>query len=260
MGMSGAMLESYYRNNVSERAIINGQYYGSGRMIANYHNAKEEFNDGGVLPEVVVKGNIWGWRDWRDKMAKKYGVNNPLDMAAFNGFIHSQNMRNPYARAASYGYMPFNPEAIGLTLSLNVFGISGISGSVNFGIVGQQAGIWYSTGVGAGSPDVSGGISLFMAEYHGIEGATLSSYMGEGDAFSGSLGPIGSIYGLPVSLAGSYGRGFDASGVTSWSTYSGGLSIGNPNINWSSIRGKTYVLGGIINGSYQRTYSGLIWP
>lgn len=131
-------------------------------------------------------------------------------------------------RAAKAGYLPFRPDAAGLTFNYNLIGISGGAGSITIGYVGNDFGIWTTNGVGIGSPDASWGISFFNAEYRGDGVPTMESFMGTGK--SGGLG-IG-----PFSVG--YSQGLNSQGAPVWHSYSGGVGIG----------GRTFT---IVSGQYQ---------
>lgn len=134
-------------------------------------------------------------------------------------------------RAFELGYMPYNPDAMGVSINYNLVGLNGGAGSLNMGVFPKSGefGIWTTNGFAMGTPDLSVGISFFNAEYKGLGVADMQSYMGYGRGGSGGVGAfnIGFSQGLD-----------NYDGNLIWNSYSTGLGVG----------GRTFT---IVNGQYQ---------
>ena len=138
----------------------------------------------------------------------------------------SKHYQDSRIRAYNLGYMPFRPQAIGLSIPYNITGLgTGYAGSINIGFVGQEFGIWHTGGATYGTLNASVGFSGFMSEWHGKGKATFESYMGDGDAYGASFKTPS-----PVNLDLGYSNGFNEKSRVVWKTIRLGFSISNPKL------------------------------
>lgn len=134
-----------------------------------------------------------------------------------------------FEKAYQEGYLPYQPDVVGISIPYNAVGLSGVGGSVSFGIFPKsgEAGIWTTNGLAIGTPDVSVGFGFFAGEYKGKGIPTMGSYMGYGN--SGDVSFLGFNLG--------YSQGFtDYNGDVIWNTGTIGFGFGAKSLPAISIQ------------------------
>ena len=72
-----------------------------------------------------------------------------------------------YCLGGAGAYGPWNPDAMGVTITGNFIFGGGSSFSFSMGFVGNSFGVWTTTGGGVGA-DMGVGFSFFVADYVGM--------------------------------------------------------------------------------------------
>lgn len=223
--LNGADTNTFIPDSAPKNASVGDTYTditGKSYTYIKDENDLDGFSWSQVLDDIIVISDISDNKLTRFQQELRdlnwYGwPNNPTPF-----FIDS------YKRSYDLGYMPFRPQAMGLSINFNLIGLgTGYAGSINVGHVGNDFGMWYTGGPAYGTWNASLGFGGFMSEWHGAGKATFDSYMGKGDGYNASIMIVSKV---PVYFDAGYSRGFNDINKPIWKTVSGGMSIGNPKL------------------------------
>jgi len=98
-------------------------------------------------------------------------------------FLHDILSIVPFVGPVIQAYLPM-PDAAAISVPGTMMGLSGYTGSINFGYVGNYVGVWATGGVSVGVPEISGGIGFLAAYYRPQGNPTFQSYTGPGSGYS----------------------------------------------------------------------------